>query len=104
MKSAVTTCFIILISFATWGDTTAYVLKKLNDSSYSWVNNISSEEKGEEGEEVIKKTEAFETDGPFFQHDLITSYVAINNNDVMRDHIFPSSDFSEEVFFPPEAL
>ena len=105
LKKSVTSCFIFLISFATCNETMAYLFQSLGDSSYSWVNNLSSEEKGEEEtQESVKKTEAFNSEDELFLHKLVSPFTQLNTDRSLKDHIFPSSDYSEEVFFPPEIL
>jgi hypothetical protein len=81
-----------------------YLLKVLNDSSYSWVNNVSCEEKGET-EESVKKSETSDfSDELLHAHKFASHYMHIGGFDPNKNHIFPSSDFSQEVYFPPEAI
>lgn len=106
MKKVVISCFIFLISIATCNETMAYILKSLGDSSYTWVSNVSAEEKGGETPgESIKKTETLDaTDDLFLHNKLIAAYTQLDNFYSKRENRFPSADFSEEVFFPPELL
>lgn len=103
MKNLVIGCFIFLISFATCNETTAYIITVFNNSSYSWVNNVSAEEKGGENPgESIKKNEAPEFSDDLFTHNLVVTYVQLASLDFEHDNILRSSGHAEEVFFPPE--
>ncbi|CAN5908628.1 hypothetical protein BH11BAC7_BH11BAC7_23810 [soil metagenome] len=84
----------------------AYILKSYGDSSYTWVNTISAEEKGdEEPGGCIKKSESPDAFEHLFVHNAFTSaYTQVDNFYSKRENQFPSSDFSEEVFFPPEVI
>jgi hypothetical protein len=78
------------------------ILKAIGDSSFAWVNNAYAEENREEGETMVKKGEFsdfFESLSPSASG---ITYILIGNLYSAQDHIFPSSDYSEEVFFPPE--
>lgn len=105
MKNLVAVCFIFLISFATCNETAAYIITLLNNTSYSWVNSVSAEEKGgENSEESIKKNEVPEFSDNLFNHTLLSAYVQLASLDFEHDNILRSSGHAEEVFFPPEVL
>jgi hypothetical protein len=104
-KKIVTSCLIFLISFATCNETMAYFCKMFSDSSYCWVNNVSCEEKGEESEESVKKSETSDFFHDLFHsHKLIAAFMPDRGFNPNTNHIFSSSDFSEEVYFPPEMI
>lgn len=82
----------------------AFILKSLGDSSYAWVGKTDYEEKGEESEESVKKSEVKDfADDLIYNSKLVSEYILIGNFHSKQDHIFASSDYSEEVFFPPES-
>jgi hypothetical protein len=80
------------------------ILKAMSDSSYSWVNNAYAEENREEGETIAKKGEVGDFFDGFSASGLNAAYILVGNFPSNRNHIFPSSDFSEEVYFPPEVI
>jgi hypothetical protein len=84
----------------------AFIFKSLGNSSYSWVNNLSSEEKGEEStEESAKKTKTLDcSDDLFLNNKVLSAFTNVASVNPNLENIFPSSDYSEEVFFPPEVL
>ena len=81
-----------------------YLLKVLNDSSYAWINNVSCEEKGESSEEAVKKSETSDFSDELLHTHFASDFMHIGGFDPNKNHIFPSSDFSQEVYFPPEVI
>jgi hypothetical protein len=103
LKKVITACLIFLISFATCNETMGFLFKIIGDSSYCWVNNVSCEEKGEESQESVKKSETSDFfDDLFHSHKLVSGFMPVGGIHPDKNHIFPSSDFSDEVYFPPE--
>jgi hypothetical protein len=109
LKNTITCILVFLISLAFSYESLEYFVKAIADDNIVWVDdseceekNKETEEKNKESEESSKKTEIINASDEARMHQQLiadTKLALIGHN---QNHNFSSSDYSLEIYCPPE--
>lgn len=108
LKNAVAYIFILLFSMAYSYETVKYISKVMGGTSVSWMDDFHCEEKSPESEESTEKNEKVDfLDDLYLTNKrpnslLLSGPLELSSLWNRQNNIFSSTDFSQEVYSPPE--
>ncbi|MDF2438284.1 MAG: hypothetical protein K0Q95_2660 [Bacteroidota bacterium] len=106
LKNIISCLLIFFVSLLYNIETVKFIIKSVGDNSIAWIDDGACEgekekEESKESEESSKKGESVFLDDDFLQQEMINeSYLSVIGNN--QNHNFSSSDYSLEIYCPPE--
>ena len=110
LSKIITYCLLIIFSLAYSYETIKYFSTTIGDTSICWLDNFDCEEKSSESEESNKENEKLNfSEDLLLNHknlynNLIACYIESSNKGFNQSINFSSSNYSLQVYSPPEML
>lgn len=108
LQKVITYSLLVIFSFAYSYETISYFSKALGDNSISWLANFDWEENDSESEKSNEKNEKLNFSEDFFfnlkHNNIIPGQLDLRCLGHKQYIDFSSSDYSQQVYSPPEIL